>query len=267
MGRKMETFLNRGIKDICTEYPPIADLLLEFDIGCTTCMVGTCMLKDVVKIHDLSPEQEKQLMSRISKVLDPDYKAPEVEEAPNEPTSQKSKEIKYSPPFRFLVDEHKWIMRLVSMIPKIIGKTELFINSDDGLEVFNNMVLFIREYADHFHHAKEEDVLFELFDEDLEIIKVIRFDHTTVRALVKEMVEAIENKDADIISRNLQKYGEILTEHIKKEDEILYTWMEKSLSDKQIGEIYTKFNEIASEFKDAPKRHEEFILYLEEKLK
>jgi hemerythrin-like domain-containing protein len=263
----METFLNKGIKDICNEYPIIADLLLEFDIGCTTCMVGTCLLKDIVKIHDLPSEQEKQLMSRISEVFEPDYKAPDVEEAHTKPTTQKSKEFKYSPPFRFLVDEHKWIMRLVSLIPKIIDKAELFVNSDYGLEVFNNMVLFIREYADQFHHAKEEDVLFEFFDEDLEIIKVIRIDHTTVRALVKEIVEAIENKDAKIISRNLQKYGEILTEHIKKEDEILYTWMEKALSDKQIGEIYTKFNEIATEFKDAPKKHEEFILNLEEKLK
>ena len=33
--------------------------------------------------------------------------------------------------------------------------------------------------------------------------------------------------------------GELLTEHIRKEDEILYPWMEQQLSDGQIGRLAT----------------------------
>ena len=57
-----------------------------------------------------------------------------------------------------LVDEHKLILRMIALVEK---NTELL---DQGKfrnwQFYLDAVDFIRAYADHFHHAKEEDVLF-----------------------------------------------------------------------------------------------------------
>ena len=34
-----------------------------------------------------------------------------------------------------------------------------------------------------------------------------------------------------------------MTEHIKKENEVLYPWIERGLSTTQVGELFAKFNE------------------------
>lgn len=68
----MEAYLNRGIKDVIAVNPTIADILAEYDIGCGPCNVGTCLLKDIVEIHRLPPEKEKELMARIEQALYPD---------------------------------------------------------------------------------------------------------------------------------------------------------------------------------------------------
>ena len=53
----METYLNKGIKEIIAEFPEIEDVLSDYDIGCGPCEVGICQLKDVVAIHRLSDGQ------------------------------------------------------------------------------------------------------------------------------------------------------------------------------------------------------------------
>ena len=50
----METYLDQPIKDVITGNPQVGALLAEYDVGCVTCQVGTCLLKDVVAIHGLS---------------------------------------------------------------------------------------------------------------------------------------------------------------------------------------------------------------------
>ena len=129
----------------------------------------------------------------------------------------------------------------------------------------NNGIDFIRNYADKYHHAKEEDETFKYFNENLDIIKVIRNDHVKVRNHVKAMLQAIKEKDKKALAEHLKAYSEILPEHIKKEDEILYPWMDRNLSTSQVGQLYSKFYEIDIEYGDAPERHRTFIETLENK--
>lgn len=69
----------------------------------------------------------------------------------------------------------------------------------------------------------------------------------------------------EAIAEHLNLYHELLSEHIKKEDEILYLWMDRNLSIKQVGELFSKFNEIDEQFGDAPVKYEQFISELEER--
>lgn len=256
----VDIYLNKGIKEVITEFPIIGKILDEFNIGCTACAEGTCLLKDIVEIHNLEESNEKELMTRISKVIFPDK---EVSFPIKKRTKQVSKEIKYSPPMKKMVDEHTLIKRWLVLIPKVIEIVDL--ETDEGLELINKGMDFIRNYADKYHHAKEEDQTFKYFDESLEILKVIRKDHVKVRAHVKAMLEAIEQKDKEKLVEHLIAYSDILPEHIKKEDEILYPWMDRNLTTTQIGKLYSKFNEIDEEYGDSPAKHLKFIEELEQK--
>jgi len=217
----MKKYLNMGIKEIISGFPKVADILNEYHIGCVPCSVGSCLLKDVVEIHNLPKEQEVEMMYKIEKTIYPDrnVKMPVIEKAVVKP-----REIKYSPPMRRLVDEHVLIKRWIALIPKVIDDMEIVLKGID----------FIKNYADKFHHTKEEEILFKYFDENLDILKTMHEDHETGRAHVRAIVEAVERRDKNTIAEHLNGYKDLLTEHIKKEDEILYPWMDRNLSMRQI---------------------------------
>ncbi len=60
---------NRAIQDVINEYPAIGEILNAYGIGCVTCKVGICLLKDVVSIHGLSDEDESSIETEINDYL------------------------------------------------------------------------------------------------------------------------------------------------------------------------------------------------------
>jgi len=58
------------IKDVIAAHPAIGEILERFEIGCVTCGVGICLLKDVVAIHALGAEAEKKIEKEINDYLD-----------------------------------------------------------------------------------------------------------------------------------------------------------------------------------------------------
>jgi hemerythrin-like domain-containing protein len=113
---------------------------------------------------------------------------------------------------------------LIALIPKLTENLDL--ESESDRQLILDSLDFIRSYADRFHHAKEEDILFSYTDEDSDIVKVIYEDHKNARNHVKAVAEALEERDKAKIIEHLNAYKELLTEHIKKEDEILYPWID-----------------------------------------
>ena len=236
----MEAYLNKGIKEVIDEFPEVENILDEYGIGCGPCTVGTCLLKDIVEIHNLSADKEQEMMARITKIIYPDrvMETPQIqiEEFEDEPQEIK---FKYSPPIKKLVEEHVLIKRWIALIPEILKNLD--VDSEEGRQLLLDGVDFIRSYADRYHHAKEEEILFGYFDKGLDIIEVMLEDHEQGRSHVRAIIEALEKKDKEAIAKHLTAYSELLTEHIKKEDEILYPWMEMNLSITQIGELFSKF--------------------------
>lgn len=236
---RMEKYLNTPIKELITKFPEVGKILEDYNIGCVPCTLGSCLLKDIVAIHNLPEAQELELMRRIEKVIYPqrDIKKPVFIKTAEKETP---KEIKYSPPIKRLVDEHALIKKWIAFIPTVIE------NIDLDSELIRQLILdgldFIRFYADKFHHAKEEEILFEYTDKNLDIIKTMLSDHETARAHVRAVLEAIKEKDKNAIIGHLGAYKELLTGHIKKEDEILYPWIDRGLSVTQVGELFAKFN-------------------------
>ncbi|MFZ3209787.1 MAG: hypothetical protein WA140_13305 [Geobacteraceae bacterium] len=60
---------NKAIQDVITTYPEIGDILNRYEIGCVTCKVGICLLRDVVSIHGLTKEAEATIENEINRYL------------------------------------------------------------------------------------------------------------------------------------------------------------------------------------------------------
>jgi len=174
-----------------------------------------------------------------------------------------SRESNYSPLMRKLIGEHSLIKRWVAIIPRIIEYLDM--DSPDSKQLLFDSIEFIQLHADKFHHAKEENEIFKYFDENLEILRTIIEDHEKIRFYVRILIFATEENDKAAIAENLYIYKELLTDHIIREEEILYPWIDRNLTLTQIGELFSRFNEIDKIFQDAPNRYKKFIEKLEAK--
>jgi hemerythrin-like domain-containing protein len=201
-------------------------------------------------------------MTQIAQVIFPgqeiEIKIPERKSVASEGTYQ------YSPPMKKLVEEHQWILRLLTLIPTLTEHCDLSLAADQ--QRMRDAVDFIRSYADKYHHAKEEDILFTYFDQNLDIIQVMFEDHKTARAHVLAIHNAIEAKDMATLASHLTAYGELLKDHIKREDEILYPWLDKQLTMQQVGQMFAQFAEVDDQFQAKPQECQQFIETLEKAL-
>ena len=259
----LQEYMNKGIKDVISKFPAVADILEQYNIGCAPCTEGSCLLKDIVDIHNLSQEDEQALMAQIAAVIDPGRQV-EMPAAKRSPQA-KPKDIEYSPPLRRLVDEHVLIKRWLALIPRFVENLD--VESEEGRGTILTAVDFIRSYADKYHHAKEEEILFKYFDEDSDILRTMRQEHEKARSHVRAVLEALERRDKGAIAEHLNAYGELLAAHILKEDEILYRWMDRNLSVTQVGELFSRFAEVEDKVdKDVMDRCREFVVKLEEEI-
>ncbi len=237
----MENYMNKSVKSVISTFPEVGALLVRFGIGCVTCSMGTCLFKDIIDIHHLPKQEETELMTQVKRIIFPDKETSSplhFDFTQNTPV----KPVRYSMPIRMLVDEHSLIKAFLSGIPKLTEAVERPGAIDESILL--KSVDFIRSYADRFHHAKEEDILFKYAEEDSDIIKAMQEEHQTARSYVKAILAGLEEQDGTLIAQNLERYNRLLQQHIKREDEILYPWFERKLSDKQIGEISLQFEDI-----------------------
>ncbi len=257
----MDKIMQGRIKELIVRHPKVGDVLAEFGVACVTCAVGTCLLKDILEIHRLAPEDEQRMLTRIAEIVYPDRKVV-VPLRKSEP-QKKTGEPFHSPPLRKLVEEHALIKRVLARIPGMLRQMDL--DTTEGRQLALASVDFIRSFADKCHHAKEEDILFKCFDGNLDIIKVMLDDHETGRAHVRAIRDAIERRDTAAAVKHLKGYRQLLTEHIRKEDEVLYPWMDRQLSDTEIGRLFSAFAAADAPMAETRRRSQEFISMLEQR--
>ena len=137
-----------------------------------------------------------------------------------------------------MVKEHQLILRMIALLEKNVELMEQ--GRFRNWQFFLDAVDFIRNYADRFHHAKEEDVLFvELINngmpEKQSPIEAMHIEHEQGRSFVRNMADAAgkalagETGQIAIIAENANGYIDLLREHIDKEDTVLYPLAERIL--------------------------------------
>jgi hemerythrin-like domain-containing protein len=155
-----------------------------------------------------------------------------------------------------LIEEHKLIKRMISLLEAAADKLE---NGEEvSAEFFLQAADFIRNFADKCHHAKEEDILFKLMEEkgiphEGGPIGIMLTEHGYGRQYNTEMEKAarnLENRDRTEMKsllQNARNYSKLLTEHIYKEDNILYPMGNRIFSEKDQEYLKRNFEEIEEE--------------------
>ena len=152
-----------------------------------------------------------------------------------------------------LKDEHKIILRVIDVLRRLVAKSE----SGQGFEHASLLqcVEFFRLFADACHHAKEEDLLFPALEargmsRETGPIGVMLYEHTVARQLTREMGDALDaierdsNSNSDVFHAPARKYMELLTDHIFKEDNILFNMGDQVLDASDQESLCGKFCEV-----------------------
>jgi hemerythrin-like domain-containing protein len=149
-------------------------------------------------------------------------------------------------PTQILKEEHQKILSEIGELEKECS--ELNAGGEIDKDFFIKKIDFIRDYADKFHHAKEEDILFTELCKDGVLahcnpIPQMLHEHDVGRSFVAGLQEGLEQNNKDKIIENALGYANLLKEHIFKEDNILYPMADEALSEEKQAEILKKFEE------------------------
>jgi len=166
-----------------------------------------------------------------------------------------------------LTSEHNAIQIALNILEKIIEK----LKKDDEADIkdINDLLDFLREFADKCHHGKEEGFLFPAFEKagirkEGGPIGVMLQEHTKGRNLIKEMQENILN---DLVSKTgfiaaASDYVRHMRAHIEKENAVLFPLIETRMSVLEQKELLEDF-ENHEEKVIGQGRHEELHVLLE----
>ncbi|MBS4536738.1 hemerythrin domain-containing protein [Clostridium sp. D2Q-14] len=176
-----------------------------------------------------------------------------------------------------LVNEHNNIKKILKIVRcmciEIVEGKE--INGDD----FRDIIDFIRNYADKYHHGKEEDMLFKYMSKELSKdigegpVRGMFIEHDYGRSFVIQLDMAIKayengnnNAKVDIIA-NAVGYANLLNNHITKEDNVIYKYASKHLSKETLNKLDSEFKVIENknENLDKKKKYIDLIDRLEKK--
>jgi len=153
-------------------------------------------------------------------------------------------------PVTVLRAEHQVILRVVRVLA---GFMDRFEQAGEFAEApLAKCVEFIRLFADACHHGKEEDLLFPVLESrgiprDGGPIGVMLYEHQVGRALTKDMAGALTDArtgDAAARIRFLQaarQYIDLLTNHIFKEDNVLFDMGDRMMNPDDQRTLTTQF--------------------------
>lgn len=152
-----------------------------------------------------------------------------------------------------MIEEHKNITRMLKVVRKACYK--ILQGEEICFEDFEKMIDFIRNYADSHHHGKEEKILFKEMVSNLGDIGNTLINHGMVvehnlgRLYISQLSDALERvkigdeeSKLDVIA-NAVGYADLLTRHIQKEDEVVYTFATRKLSSEVLDDVNKRTRE------------------------
>ncbi|WP_423363636.1 hemerythrin domain-containing protein [Mycoplasma sp. P36-A1] len=228
------------IVEIIEEHPIVGEFLLYNDVDCVNCTIKTCLLKDILDIHNFSKEDQVEMYIYMEKLINNEVK--EMKKFIPEKYTNDYHEI-----INMLIDEHTYVKELLYTAEFIVSKPNFLDKYKSDLD---QVIAYLKSYADDYHHGKEEQYLFNLYPEN-EAVKVMLEEHEQGRAYRKILLNSNNEQE---IKETVIAYAEMLKEHIHKEDDILFPYLDRILKEKDIKEINEKLKSNDPEIKEEVKR-------------
>jgi len=153
-------------------------------------------------------------------------------------------------PTRILMDEHRVIEGVLTALESMAAGAarEGTLDAGDAADALD----FLRNFADRFHHAKEESELFTLLEEKGMPAEggptgQMRHEHEFGRARVQAMSEALDRSDPPGFAQAAREYVEMLRAHIDKEDHCLFAMAGNVLGPDDLRDLEERFRRIEGE--------------------
>jgi len=145
--------------------------------------------------------------------------------------------------------DHEVIVQALHVLQAM--NNEIRNGKDVNREDIQSLLTFLREFADGCHHVKEEAIFFPVLMQagvaaDAGPLRVMNVEHERGRTLVAAMQSALaQKKKADFLMYS-ERYVDLLSEHINKEDRLLFERADQILSDDEDEKIAEAFEHYES---------------------
>ncbi|MBI5398320.1 hemerythrin domain-containing protein [Candidatus Woesearchaeota archaeon] len=106
------------------------------------------------------------------------------------------------------------------------------------------------------HIVWEEDILFPVFENNTGMrdsgpTAVMRMEHRKIKEFLEKIHQSIARGIAQGAAAEIDRQAggliEVLSDHNNKEEEILYPWIDETLSEKELDEIFAKMKELPAD--------------------
>lgn len=155
-----------------------------------------------------------------------------------------------------LRDEHEGILVMLSVLDHL--GHELLQGRQVNLTHLEQILDFLRTFADTCHHGKEEALLFPALQQaglptDGGPIGVMLHEHTIGREHIRGMREALDGLRANVpdagptFARHALAYVSLLRDHIAKENNVLFAMAERMLTPEEHQRLAKEFDRVEEE--------------------
>jgi len=162
--------------------------------------------------------------------------------------------------------EHEGILRMLDILRAMAAR--IAAGETVPPAQLESILDFLKVFADKCHHGKEEDILFPALEaaglpREGGPIGVMLHEHTLGRGHIRDMGAALETLPGAgqtgyaAFSAAALAYADLLTQHIAKENNVLFPMAERLLGAPALTDMHEDFERLEAE-RIGPGRHEAF---------
>ena len=149
-----------------------------------------------------------------------------------------------------MLHEHEVISQAADIVETLDGSWES--DADGYSQKATSLIAFFREYADGYHHRKEEEVLFPALKDHPDFVldeMVDEFEqhHEDFREYAADAESALADGDHAQSYKHLKAYVNDLLDHIAAENDELFVLAETLMDEDELETIFFKFKDIDME--------------------
>ena len=142
--------------------------------------------------------------------------------------------------------EHEAILYVLEILDQMMIKEKT--EPEVQLRYYEELVYFLKTFADKCHHGKEENYLFnELVKKGITNeggpVGVMLQEHEQGREYIARMSEALEEKSIDGFNLAAMQYRDLLRSHIEKENNVLFQMADEVMDEQEQELVFQKFEQ------------------------